>query len=288
MTRTTMKSKVRASRTVLALLLAVLAAPLIVRAQAPAASSDLPDRIDAVLLRFPSVSGPDRDAASAALLALGEPGVLEVCRRLAPAGTVDDSHVRYALHGAAVYAARAGAESERAAYAAALLKALDIHPQSEAKAFLISQIQWLAKDDAVPALAAYLSDPVLADPASRALATIGGAGAEKALLAALTKTAGAASIPVIQALGSLRSRPASPELLTLLRSSDPALREAAFATTLSAAAEQLTQLRHGGGASCAELMDHNRGCGVRQLDHGRRHRLIGGWNGLRRHAAILR
>ncbi len=228
MTGTTMKSKIRLSRAVLALLLAAAAAaaPANIRAQVPGAPADLSDRVGAVLLRFPSASGPDRDAAAAAFLALGEPGVLEACRRLAPAGTEDDSLVRYALHGATVYAARAGAESERAVFAAALLKALAVHPNAEAKAFLISQIQWVAHDDSVSALAAYLADPDLADPASRALVTIRGAKAEKALLTALTRSPGAAPLPVIQALGSLRSRPAVPALLALLRSSDPALREA--------------------------------------------------------------
>ncbi|MGD0782343.1 MAG: HEAT repeat domain-containing protein [Candidatus Aminicenantales bacterium] len=228
MTSTTMNLSSRLPRVLLALMLAAAAAaaPVMVRAQAPGAPSDLPDRVSAVLVRFPSYSGPDRDAAAASFLALGEPGVLEACRRLAPSGTDDDSLVRYALHGAAVYAARAGAEPERAAFAAALLKALDAHPIGEAKAFLISQIQWVAKDDAVPGLAAYLGDPGLADPASRALVTIGGAKAEKALLAVLAGAPGAAPLPIIQALGTLRSRSAVPALLPIVRSADPAVREA--------------------------------------------------------------
>jgi HEAT repeat protein len=199
-----------------------------VPAAAPAAvaASDLAARVSAVLERFPSASGVDRDAASAALLALGEPGVLEACRRLAPSGTDDDTLVRYALHGAAVYAARLGAEPERAAFAGALLKALETGRNAEVRAFLIGQIQLAAKDEAVPALAACLAEAELADPAARALVTIGGVKAEKALLTALTKTPGAAPLPVVQALGALRSRPAAASLLAAAKAADPALREA--------------------------------------------------------------
>jgi HEAT repeat protein len=225
MTRMKRIPRNRLSRLVLAVLLASLAAPVFLRAQVPGVSSDLADRVSAALAKFPSFSGADRDAAAAAFLALGEPGLLEACRRLAPAGTDDDSLVRYALHGAAVYVTRAGAESERAAFAAALLKALEAHKNAEAKAFLISQIQLVAKDEAVPAMAACLADPDLADPAARALVTIGGAQAEKALLTALTKTPGAAPLPVIQALGSLGSRPAVPALLALAKGAEPHLRE---------------------------------------------------------------
>jgi HEAT repeat protein len=216
----------RLSRLILAVLLASLSAPVFLRAQASGASSDLADRVSAALAKFPSFSGTERDAAAAAFLALGEPGFLEACRRLVPSGTDDDSLVRYALHGAAVYVTRAGAESERAAFIAALLKALEAHKNAEAKVFLISQIQWVAKDEAVPAMAACLADPDLADPAARTLVTIGGAQAEKALLTALTKMPGAAPLPVIQALGSLRSRSAVPELLALTKSADPQMREA--------------------------------------------------------------
>ena len=228
-----MKSAIRPSRPILVFLIAALAAPVFLRAQVQAQAVDLPARVTAVLARFPSASGADRDAAAAAFLALGEPGILEACRRLVPAGTDDDSLVRYAVNGASVYATRAGAEAERALFAASLLKALEAHKNAEAKAFLISQIQWVAKDDAVAAIAAYLGDPALADPVSRALVTIGGAKAEKALLSALTQSPGAAPLPVIQALGALQSRVAASALLPLAQSADPALR----ASVLNALAE---------------------------------------------------
>jgi HEAT repeat protein len=208
------------------LLIAFLAAPTLAPAQSAAAATDPVDRVSAVLARFPSFSGAERDSASAALLALGEPGILEACRRLAPAGTDDDSLVRYALHGATVYVTRAGAETERAAFAGSLIKALAAHPDAEAKAFLISQIQLIGRDEAVDSIALFLGRPELADPAARALVSIGGVKAEKALLAALTRSPGTAPLPVVQALGSLRCRAAVPALLSLAGSIDPALRSA--------------------------------------------------------------
>ncbi|GEM_PF-5229486 len=160
-----------------AILLAASAAGLSAQT-VPAVDPALQARLTAILSRFPAESGPVRDRASADLLALGEPGLQLACRSLVATGSADDSLVRYALHGAAVYAARAGAGAERTALASALAKALAAHPDVEAKAFLLSQLQLAGRDESVPAIAACLAQPGLADPASRALAAIGGVAAE--------------------------------------------------------------------------------------------------------------
>lgn len=209
------------SRRVLGLFLASLAVPAVLLSQA--AESPLGVRVSEILTRFPAASGADRDKAAAELLALGEPALIEVGSRLAATAADDDSLVRYAIHGTVVYAARKGAEPERALLTGALVKALQNVKDAEPKAFLIGQLQLVGRDEAVAAIAGYLADPRLADPSSRALASIGGISAEKALLDALTGSPGAAPLPLIQALGVLRSRPAVPALLVLLKDAGPDL-----------------------------------------------------------------
>jgi len=185
----------------------------------------LPPRSPRSWLNSPLTPGRPETRRQPALLALGEPGLLQACRGLAATGAADDSLVRYALHGAAVYAARAGAEPERAALASALVKGLAEQPAADAKAFLLSQLQLVGRDESVPAIAACLSMPALADPASRALATIGGVPAEKALIAALAAPGDAAVRPFVQALGFMKSRAAVMTLMARLETADPELRQ---------------------------------------------------------------
>ncbi len=219
------------SRQVVGLLLAALAVPAILLPQA--AEAPLPVRVSEIMTRFPAASGVDRDKAAAELMALGEPALLDLGSRLVETGAGDDSLVRYAIHGVAVYAARQGAEPERALLSGALVKALRSAKDAEPKAFLLSQLQLIGRDEAVSAIAEYLADPRLADPAARALSSIGGGAAEKALIGVLTSPLGAVPIPIIQALGVLRSRPAVPALLALLKDAGSELR----ASVLSSLAE---------------------------------------------------
>lgn len=217
----------------LAGLAAAVLAVLFASAFLPAGQELNPDpvsaRVTAVLAKFPSASGPARDKAAAELLALGEPGLLDACRRLTVSGPDDDSLVRYALHGVAVFATRSGAENERVSFSAALIRALADHPAAEAKAFLLSQLQLAGRDEAVPAIAACLAEPALADPAARALAAIGGVQAEKALLDGLTAANGVQALSRIQSLGFLKSRTAVPALLDLLSAADSGAKQAILA-----------------------------------------------------------
>ncbi|MDD8026930.1 MAG: DUF1080 domain-containing protein [Acidobacteriota bacterium] len=221
-----MRSRSRILRVPAVFLAGLLCACLLQASLFAGQASDTASRVSAVLAMFPSTSGPARDKAAAEFLALGEPGLLDACGRLSAAGVEDDSLVRYALHGAAVYAARSGAEAERQALSAVLVKALAAHPAVEAKAFLLGQLQLAGRDEAVPAIAACLADPSLADPAARALATIGGVAAEKALLEALAAASGEARLSAVQALGFMKSRAAAPALLARLAAADSVLRPA--------------------------------------------------------------
>lgn len=214
------------------ILAAFMTAAPAARAEAPAIAPQSPDiaaKVASILAKLPADSGPARDRAAAELLALGEPGLLQACRQLAATGAADDTAVRYALHAVAVSASRSGAERERSALASALIKGLAEQPAADAKAFLISQLQLVGRDESVPGIAACLASPGLADPASRALATIGGVPAEKALLEAISSLDSKAVRSFVQALGDMKSRAAVPALMGRLESADRELRPSILA-----------------------------------------------------------
>ncbi len=185
-------------------------------------------KVTEILAKFPAQSLAEKDALAAELLGLGPDGLVETCRRLVPPGADDDSLARYALDAAAVYASRAGAEKDRRMFVEAVIEALDQVRYSEIKAFLISQLQLVGKDESVKALTKFLEDLRLCEPAARALATIKSSRAERALLRALdTKPAGN-SVVLIKALGDLRSKAAVKKISALSQSRDESLRQAAL------------------------------------------------------------
>ena len=100
---------------------------------------------------------------AADLVKIGPSAVKELCAGLAEPGGVDDSKVRYALDGMAVYVSRPGAESERKMFVAAVIESLNKAKGKEVKRFLIERLQRVGKGESVDAISGYLSDERLCE-----------------------------------------------------------------------------------------------------------------------------
>jgi HEAT repeat protein len=216
-------SMMRPSAALLALTLASGAA----LAAAPPPTPDLAPRVSTILTGFPAETPQKRDGLCAEILGLGPGGIAEVCARVVPPETGDDSRARYAVNGLAVYVTRPGAESERAVIARALLDALAKAKDPTVAAFFLAQVQLAGKKESVRPLERYLLDEKLAGPAASALLTIGGPEASGSLLKALDAAPPAARVTLVQALGEARSLQAVKKILPLAESGDGALRRAA-------------------------------------------------------------
>jgi len=216
------------------LVLSILAVLLVLYSASPAASA-MADRtplqleVANILDKYPARSAAEMDGLAARLLSLGREGVLEVCRRLAGPGKAADASPRYAVDGLSLHVCRPGGpEKERVLYVGALLAALDKAPDTDVRAFIISQVQIAGKGEAVKSLARYIKDPRLGEPAMRALLTIRTPEAEKALLMSLGPSSGMNRTAIVKTLGDLRSRTAVERILPLADSRDDGLREAAL------------------------------------------------------------
>jgi HEAT repeat protein len=196
-------------------------------AAAPPPAADLAARVSALLEGFPAESSPKRDGLCEEILRLGPGGIAEVCARVLPPERGDDSRARFAVNGLAVYVTRPGAESERAAFARALLGALSTAKDPTVAAFFLSQVRLAGKKESVRPLERYLLDEKLAGPAASALLTIGGPEATRALLKAVDAAPAGARLTLVQSLGEARSREAVKKIVPLAESGDEPLRRAA-------------------------------------------------------------
>src|SRR5690606_9218822 len=101
----------------------------------------------------------------------------DLVSQLVPPGKGDNSRIEYAASGFSAYASKPGRENLRQMAVKAYCEALSRVQDKDSRQFIISQLQVVGKDDAVSCLQSYLNDKRLADPAARALASIGTASA---------------------------------------------------------------------------------------------------------------
>lgn len=188
---------------------------------AQAAKSEVQELVDS----FPAQNTDARQNLASRLMGMGSEGILEVCRLLVPPGTGDDTNARYALSALATYVSQEGGEKARELYAKALIKALDRQTNKEVQAFLIRQLQRTGKKESIKPLRGYLDDKRLCEPATQALLAIRTPEAEKVLLKALEKAAGANRITLIKALGELRSKKATKKILAFATDKNDELRQ---------------------------------------------------------------
>ncbi|MCJ7579755.1 MAG: HEAT repeat domain-containing protein, partial [Candidatus Aminicenantes bacterium] len=184
--------------------------------------------IQKILQKYPAQNSAVLDQQSQEILQLGKEAILSICRLLVSPGEADDSQVRFALGGLTTYVNQTGKEEQRKLYAKAIIKALDSEVSEDVMAFLIRQLQRCGKKESVKSLKAYLSDPILFEPAVQALLTIGSFEAETMLLRSVDAVPQKNRASIIKALGELRSQRAVKKILKYSTTTDRELRNAAL------------------------------------------------------------
>ena len=114
------------------------------------------DKIETTLEQFPAADAEHLRSALTELNKSGEAGILELAAGLNQPG--DHSRAEYALWSYSAYVAKGNHPADRLRSSQAYQKALKVSKDPEAQAFLITQLQLIGKDEAVPTLATYLSD----------------------------------------------------------------------------------------------------------------------------------
>ncbi len=203
-------------------------APVVASPEAPSPTPVPVLDLKKVLSGMPAQSTADRDSYAAAVLAGGTDSVATLLGMLVAPGTGDDTKARLALDGIAKYCTRAGGAEDGALYRGAVLGALSGAGDKEVKAYLIRQLELMGGDEAVDALAGYLEDDRLVEPAVAALLNNGSDAAAKALLEGLTSANDVQALPIVKALGTLQYIPAKNKFKTFSMSADRNLRFAAL------------------------------------------------------------
>jgi HEAT repeat protein len=206
----------------------------------PAAAQDvrlLSTTVADILAQFPGDSSAKRNRLADDILALGEPGIAEFAKKLVPAGTGNDTAVRFALNAVSVYASQAG-EPKRALAERALCAALSGASDTEVRTFLLSQLRPVGRDVAVRAAVPLLSDSAMVEPATQLLLTVNSPAARAALIGALGRAAGPSKLTLVKALGEMKAAEANDRILALAGDPDVVMRKTALAALAHIASAQ--------------------------------------------------
>lgn len=182
-----------------------------------------------VLAQMPSKKQTQYNAMMKDLISTGEEGVLQLVNMFESQKQGNTASIRYALSGLSYTVAADGMENDRLTTSEAYIKSLSQVSDREVKAFIIRQLEIVAKDEAVDALSSYLNDESLSGPAARALSAIATDKAAKALLNSLSSVSNDKSkMDIIEAIGDMQVPEAENLLKPLLTSGSEDMRKVVF------------------------------------------------------------
>jgi HEAT repeat protein len=203
-------------RYIYVVLLSVVLSSYYSQAQTSADKRTTTTKIADLLAQLPARDSKQLQSSMLQISQLGENGYVQLIASLKEAGKESNALLEYAISGYSSYVMQRGHEAERSQSVIAYGKALNEVPDKKNKAFIISQLEVVGENDAIPYLERHLTDPNLADPTARALVKINTNEAKTALLTSLSQADIKARLSIVQALGLSRVRDAIPAITKLI------------------------------------------------------------------------
>ena len=154
---------------------------------------------------------------------LKEEGLALFCARIIPPGTGDDVAPRFIVASLAKYVSQFGKEAEKKMVERGLLTAIKGATDKDVQSFYLTQLYFVATEQSVDVLAAYLLDDKLCDAAVKVLLAVSSPSAGEALLKSLDKASGIQALAIAQGVGRLKIGGANSVLVNKLATADAKL-----------------------------------------------------------------
>jgi HEAT repeat protein len=165
----------------------------------------LKTKVADVLALLPATDNEQGKRLFRELLTLGDEGMVMIMNGVVPNGNAEGTSSRYAVSLLTHYVTSAEDKTKiENAYLVALSKASD----PEVKAYFISNLKLVGSNESVKALANYIGDKDLFDPAVSALVSINTPDAKQVLLTNLDTQSPDIQVKLTKALGRFRYEPA--------------------------------------------------------------------------------
>lgn len=195
-------------------------------------------KIADLLAQMPANNLQQRDKLMEELIKLGDEGFQKLADQMTPSGIGDNSAVVFAINGLTRYVSQNPKEDKRAFAEKNFILAMNKTQDAETKAFFMRQLQLVGKEDAVKAVAPYLTNNELCEPATFVLTAIASETAKNELFQALSKVQGNSLVTITKALGELKFKPANGEILKTIASDNQNLKKVSLAAVAAIAAPE--------------------------------------------------
>lgn len=182
-----------------------------------------------VLAQMPTKNLTHRDNAMNEIFEMGSEGFQLLAEQLTPPGVGDDTAVRFALNSFSRYASQFGLEKEKAFAEENLLLALKAQKDTEAKTFLMNQLNLVASEKCIAELSGYLTDAELCEPAVQTLLSLHKKVVAKEFMAALPQVEGKTKATLVRALGEVKCEGSVDKITPLINASEPWMQKTALA-----------------------------------------------------------
>jgi len=163
----------------------------------------LDTKIADLLVQVPADNEEQLNHQMRSLLELQEAGLQKVLDQVICPGTGDDTKPRMAVESLSRYLSQHGMDQEKALWESMLLMEIDNRENLFIKSFLISQLNYIGGVATVEKLSPYITDPILYDPAIRAMKDADSKLASEKFADYLNKTTVIQQVALINALGNI-------------------------------------------------------------------------------------
>ncbi|MEI6677490.1 MAG: family 16 glycoside hydrolase [Mariniphaga sp.] len=201
----------------------------------------LTTKIADLLAQMPANNLQQRDKLAEELISMGDDGFQKIAEKMVPSGKGDNTAVVFAINGLTRYVSQPGKEEKRAFAENCYIHALANAPGAEIKSFFMRQLKLAGKDKAATAVAPYLKDSELCEPATFVLISVKSEAAQNELLKALPSADSKALVTITRALGQLRVKAANGAILKNLNSKDQNLKKVSLAAVAAIGAAESYQ-----------------------------------------------
>jgi HEAT repeat protein len=181
-----------------------------------------------LLARFPANDLRFNNKLIVDMLSLGETGIKQICDKIIPPGTGDDTNARFAIESLSRFLSQGGKDSEKDMWEKTCISYAVSQKDNNVKDFFMKQLQLFGGNQSAEAVKIFLGDKEICEPAIAVIRAVGGKTAETILSEALKNEDLPCAAAVMNALALMNSQAAVNEYISYASSSDLNIRTSAF------------------------------------------------------------
>jgi HEAT repeat protein len=173
-----------------------------------------------LLARLPANDQQFTNKLMADMLALGEPGIKQICDQVVPLGTGDDTRPRFAIESLSRFLSGNNNANEKQMWETICISYATVQTDFSIKDFFMKQLQQFGGIPSAEAMKGYLQSKEICNPALGVISAVGGKTAETILAEALKNHDLPCAAAIMNTLAIMKSKTAVNEYIVWASTSD--------------------------------------------------------------------